>query len=162
MRHELHSLATHQAWLTEHALAVVGDQDVAADVVQDTLVYALLLSSEQEPTRDRLVEILRAVVRRDLRKRCTSTLSDDFASRAPDPELAEQRAEEALALHGVVSALRPKHRQALLLRYWEGLTMTQVAAGLGTTRRNAFYVLRAARSSVRDRLMREYRRDSWV
>jgi RNA polymerase sigma factor (sigma-70 family) len=126
--------ARHYAPLVRLAAQLVDDPESAEDVVQD--VFAAL-----DPSRvdDALPYLRRAVVNRSrsvLRRRRTARV---FASRPARIELVEPaesgalRTAERTRLLAAIDALPRRQREAVVLRYYEDLPVTEIAKTLGTT-----------------------------
>ncbi len=130
----------YQETLYRHALGMVSDSDVAADLVQDTFIKAYTsLAQCQDPAR------FGAWIFRIVRNRCHDylknrrrknvSIEDDMAA-APakdDPE----RGYEQLELQGVIdralAALPEAQREAFLLKHVEGLSYEEMAGLLGAS-----------------------------
>ena len=126
--------AGHYVALVRLAVQLVDDPDSAEDVVQD--VFAGL-----DPSRvdDPLHYLRRAVVNRSrsvLRRRRTVRA---FAGRATRVELVEPadsgavRTDERVRVLGAIDALPRRQREAVVLRYYEDLPVTEIARILDTT-----------------------------
>ena len=126
--------ARHYARLVRLAAQLVDDPESAEDVVQD--VFAAL-----DPSRvdDALPYLRRAVVNRSrsmLRRRRTARA---FAGRATRIELGEPadsgavRTAERTRLLAAIDALPRRQREAVVLRYYEDLPVTEIARTLDTT-----------------------------
>jgi RNA polymerase sigma factor (sigma-70 family) len=131
------------AELVRLAMLVVGDRPTAEDVVQD--VFARLCAKDLLPGRDGSLAYVRAAVlngcRSVLRRRAIArrfggardalgrdTLQDSAESEAI---LAEDRRQVLAAL----AALPIRRREVLVLRYWLGLSETEIASVLGISPR---------------------------
>jgi RNA polymerase sigma factor (sigma-70 family) len=126
--------ARHYTPLVRLAAQLVDDPESAEDVVQD--VFAAL-----DPSRvdDALPYLRRAVVNRSrsvLRRRRTARA---FASRPTRVELVEPadsgavRTAERTRMLAAIDALPRRQREAVVLRYYEDLTVTDIARTLDTT-----------------------------
>lgn len=126
--------ARHYAGLVRLAAQLVDDPESAEDVVQD--VFAGL-----NPARidDPVPYLRRAVVNRSrsvLRRRRTART---FATRATRVELVESadegavRTDERVRVLSAIDALPRRQREAVVLRYYEDLPVTEIARTLGTT-----------------------------
>ena len=137
------------AELVRLATLVVGDRATAEDVVQD--VFAKLCAKDllPGPDRDRCLAYVRAAVlngcrstlrrRAIARRRGTRDLALDVPHESAEDEviLAEDRRRVLAAL----AALPVKRREVLVLRYWLGLSESEIASMLaispGTVKSNA-------------------------
>jgi RNA polymerase sigma factor (sigma-70 family) len=126
--------AAHYAALVRLAVQLVDDPDSAEDVVQD--VFAGLNPSRVD---DPLHYLRRAVVNRSrsvLRRRRTVRA---FAGRAESIELVEPadsgavRTAERVRVLAAIDALPRRQREAVVLRYYEDLPVTEIARVLDTT-----------------------------
>jgi RNA polymerase sigma factor (sigma-70 family) len=123
--------AAHYVALVRLAVNLVDDQDSAEDVVQD--VFAALDASRIE---DPLSYLRRAVVNRSrsvLRRRRTARA---FARRTTRVELVEDgavRTAERASMLASIDALPQRQREAVVLRYYEDLPVTEIARVLDTT-----------------------------
>lgn len=126
--------AAHYVALVRLAAQLVDDPDSAEDVVQD--VFAAL-----DPSRvdDPLRYLRTAVVNRSrsvLRRRRTARA---FAGRSSRMELVEPadsgavRTDERVRVLGAIDALPRRQREAVVLRYYEDLPVTEIAHLLDTT-----------------------------
>jgi RNA polymerase sigma factor (sigma-70 family) len=131
------------AELVRLALLLVGDRPTAEDVVQD--VFTRLCARDCLPGADGALSYVRAAVlngcRSVLRRRQVAHRVGLRRDPAAEPVLtqgsaeqeaivAEQRREVLIAL----AALPSRRREVLVLRYWLGLTESEIAAVLGITR----------------------------
>ena len=137
------------AELVRLATLVVGDRATAEDVVQD--VFAKLCAKKllPGPDNDRSLAYVRAAVlngcRSTLRRRaiarrrgaCDLTLDVPHGSAEDEVILAEDRRRVLAAL----AALPARRREVLVLRYWLGLSESEIASMLaispGTVKSNA-------------------------
>ncbi|HEX7490119.1 MAG TPA: sigma-70 family RNA polymerase sigma factor [Candidatus Limnocylindrales bacterium] len=136
---------------------LLGDAAEAQDAVQDALVRAWKgWGSLRDPDRfkpwfDRIVvNICRDRMRRnrnlklvDLEAAANVECGDTFADMLASDELA-----------GAVAALAPDHRIVIALRFWQDMTVEQVAETLnvppGTVKSRLHYALKALRSEMRE------------
>jgi RNA polymerase sigma factor (sigma-70 family) len=128
------------AELVRLAALVVGDRPTAEDVVQD--VFARLCARNLLPDRDCLAYVRAAVLngcrsvlrRRALAHRLGGAGVLDWSGAAPDSAenevmLAEDRRQVLAAL----ATLPVRRREVLVLRYWLGLSVAEIAAVMGIT-----------------------------
>jgi len=126
--------AEHYVALVRLAANLVDDPDSAEDVVQD--VFAAL-----GPTRvDEPLRYLRtAVVNRSRSALRRRRVARAFAGRATRIELAEPadsgavRTAERQTVLAAIDALPQRQREAVVLRYYEDLPVTEIATVLATT-----------------------------
>lgn len=125
---QLHYLA-----LVRLAMRLVDDQETAEDLVQDVF---LGLARRPMPTGDPHHYLRRAVVNRSrsvLRRR---KIARAFLARA-ESDLVAEAADEASVRGDIrahmlraIAALPPRQREAVVLRYYEDLSVTEIAATL--------------------------------
>jgi RNA polymerase sigma-70 factor (sigma-E family) len=127
----------HHADLVRLALLLVGDRGCAEDVVQD--VYARLCVRGRDVGPDTALAYVRTAVvngcRSVLRRR---VIADRFAfSRAAQTEVQESAehtailAEDRRRVLAALAALPARRREVLVLRFYVGLPVAEVAAILG-------------------------------
>jgi RNA polymerase sigma factor (sigma-70 family) len=129
-------LLAHTGWLRRLALRLVGDADVADDLVQETLSAAVRRSPDtRDSLRPWLGKVLRdafrmrarSETRRSAREQAASVLSDDV----PTPEILVARAEAQRLLVDLVLRLDEPYRDAVLLHYCEGVSLADIARAQG-------------------------------
>jgi RNA polymerase sigma factor (sigma-70 family) len=129
-------LLAHTGWLRRLAMRLVGDADVADDLVQETLSTAVRRSPEtRDSLRPWLGKVLRdafrmrarSETRRTAREQAASILSDDV----PTPEILVARAEAQRLLVDLVLRLDEPYRDAVLLHYCEGVSLADIARAQG-------------------------------
>jgi RNA polymerase sigma-70 factor (sigma-E family) len=131
----------HLASLTGFGRLLAGDDVRAQDLVQDALARTYLRWRRSGPPDDPLAYVRRAMVNRQ------STLWRRLFSRESDAELPETATPDApdhdlrLSVWSALQSLPPRQRAVVVLRYYEGLTETEVAAildcSLGTVKSQA-------------------------
>ena len=128
-----------QAELVHLASLLLGSRPAAEDVVQD--VFTRLLARDRLPSGDAALPYARAAVvngcRSAIRRRSLSLRVSARPEAAP-VELAHGsaedevlRAEERRAVLLALGKLPRRRREVLVLRYWLGLTETEIASMLG-------------------------------
>ena len=159
-------LLAHRAWVRRVARALVLDESRAEDLEQETWIRALGASPPRFP-RAWLATVLRnAAVNLRLAE---SRRSAYEAAVLPPPgeatpaELLE-RAEIVERVARAVRTLEEPYRTAILLRYFEDLSVAAVAGRLGVPLETVRTRLRRALVLLRERLDREHRGDrrKWV
>ena len=127
----IEDLLKHRAWVSTLARALVKDESTALDLVQDTWTTALTRPPAQASSlrgwlgtvlRNRLTDRHRVEARRALREEAVSR--EEGAPSAA--ELAARADTHRRVMDAVVSFDEP-YREAILLRYWEGLSTDEVA-----------------------------------
>jgi RNA polymerase sigma-70 factor (ECF subfamily) len=157
----------HQQSVYRLALSVLDDPAEAEEATQDALVsainalntyrgdsafttwlYAITLNTcrtrlRKHKSRDRLMETLRSVFR----------VSDDLV---PHPEEAAIRSEADAAVALAVNALDEKHRLTVVLRYYNELSIAEIAQLLDISEGTVHSRLFTARERLRGLLRPEY------
>jgi RNA polymerase sigma-70 factor (sigma-E family) len=125
----------HYRSLVKLAALLVADTAAAEEIVQDAFI-AMHTAWRKLPDTDRALSYLRqSVVNRSrsvLRHRIA--VGKIAPKHAPDMPAAEQGAIIQLERSAVVSALRalpPRQREALVLRYYAGLSEAQIVSAMG-------------------------------
>jgi RNA polymerase sigma-70 factor, ECF subfamily len=130
--------------LVRYLLYLTGRRDYAEDLAQETWVRVLQRGSQYNG-RQRFDPWLFAIARNlaidYLRKKRKvlqiASLPDDrdqillVSSFGPSPFEAAARSEDAIRLAGQLQILSPLYREALLLRFQEDLSLTEIAQVLG-------------------------------
>jgi RNA polymerase sigma-70 factor (ECF subfamily) len=142
------------------AYGFTGDHDLTREVLQDTFlkVHASLASWRGDgDLRNWIARIASREAsnrERSLRRRPTDVWDDAIAPRAePSQENELVAREERRALRRALSALGPKQRMAIVLRYFEGMSSREMSGVLGcsedTARNLLLRGLRALRANLR-------------
>lgn len=133
---DVDALLAQTDWARSLARRLVGDAELAEDVLQDAWVAAL----QRPPEGARMREWFAAVVRNlALRRRRREAARGDVERRAarPEPVTGGEEALERLQLQdrltGLVLGLDEPLRTAVVLRHVEGLSARQIAACQGCT-----------------------------
>ena len=133
-----------QRRLVRYLLYLVGRQDYAEDLAQETWIRVLQRGSQYDG-RQRFDLWLFAIARNlaidHLRKKRkavqAASLPDDrdeillVSSSGPSPFEAAARSEDAIRLAGQLQILPPLYREALLLRFQEDMSLAEIAQVLG-------------------------------
>ncbi len=161
------TLLANAGWVRALARSLVRDEHAAEDVTQEAWVAAL----ERPPrpgvplpawlarvTRNLALNARRAAGRRVRRAEAAPPAE---APRSPEESVA--RAEMFEIVVREVLALEPIHRDVVILRFFDGLEMPEVAARLGVPFETARTRLKRALGVLRDRLDRRCGgRDTWA
>jgi len=122
----------YRDWVVRLAYRLTGNRDDALDALQETFAY-LARKFPGFRLSAKLTTFLYPVVKhtalRLARKRRRSVPTDQAVPEvavSPDARRAASRAD----LAAVLSTLREKHREVLLLRFVDGLTIEEIAAAL--------------------------------
>lgn len=155
----LETLLAHRAWVRAVARAVVRDPNAADDLEQETWVAALATPPREATSlRGWLGTVVRSRARRagrtDTRRVARETVAARGESVASAAELAEIADTHRRVVEAVV-ALDEPFRETILLRYFEGLAVEEVArrtaCPLETTRSR----LKRGVTKLRERLSRD-------
>jgi RNA polymerase sigma-70 factor (ECF subfamily) len=168
----LEELLRHGAWVRRLARNLTGPSD-ADDLVQETWLAALKHPPRDDQpagpwlvrvVRTRLINQLRGDSRRSLRERRSSETAADAEPGSSCPEALVERMQLQRLVAELVVELDEPYREALLLRYYEGLTAAEIARRLdipsGTVRWRVKEALTRLRSHLDDRHQGD--RDRWV
>ena len=125
------------------AARLVRDRALAEDLAQEGFVRAFARLRTFDPRRRFsawFFQVLHNVAVDYLRQRRVETVPLDvtnaeghvaLSAGAPSPEAEAERSELASALEGALSRLRHEYREAVVLRYQQGLTVQEIADVLG-------------------------------
>jgi len=163
----LEQLVAETGWLHRLALALVKDQAVADDLVQDTyLVAAAQAPTDGRPLRPWLARVLwnrvRMRSRSGQRRRAREHAFGELAVTPARPDEIVDRIKLQRMLAGLVLELAAPQRDVLLLHYFEGLTSSQIGARLGISPGTARWRLKQAIDELRDRLEERSPNRAWV
>ncbi len=145
--------------LTLYASRLLGDADLARDVVQET--YLRLCAQEPETVQPHLAEWLFTVCRNRaldvLRKESRMTqLSEEQVHTRPtaDPgpaDIAETRDSAALALR-LLDALPPNQRDVIRLKFQNGFSYQEISRISGHSVSNVGYLIHVGLKTLRNQL----------
>ena len=132
----VHLYRRHRMALVRLARLLVDDQATAEDIVQDAFAGMYRNVNRVRDPSAALAYLRTAVVngsRSTLRRRRTArghlrVAEPDHAEAADTPVVV---AEEHRAVLAAVRTLPPRQREVLVLRYWSGLTETEIADAMG-------------------------------
>ncbi|RBM16709.1 RNA polymerase subunit sigma [Prauserella sp. PE36] len=144
----------HAAALWSYALRLTsGDRGRAEDVVQETLLRAwrhpTVLDQSQRSARAWLFTVARRIAIDDWRSATSrSEVATDPVPEFPVPDDTE-RAVQGWLVADALGELSPRHREVLLLCFFQGMSVADAAAQLGiaegTVKSRTHYALRALR-----------------
>jgi RNA polymerase sigma-70 factor (ECF subfamily) len=157
-------LAAHRADVRRFVVRVVGNADLAEDIVQETLLRAMT-SAAGFAGRSRPATWLSAialnVLRDHLRRPATRAETDadeavlaDLPSGEDDVVLALMKEEMGVCIAAHLMALPDRQREVLALHDMGGASHAEVAEVLGIGEGNARVLLHRARAALRERLGR--------
>jgi RNA polymerase sigma-70 factor (ECF subfamily) len=129
----------YRDWVVALAYRVTGDRDAALDVMQDTFLYVLrkfpgfTLSCQFKTFLYPAVRNLAIQRRRKGQRFAGGEEALDAIAATPEPAGGESRGEGAARerLSGVLSGLSEGHREVLLLRFVDGLSLQEIAEAMG-------------------------------
>lgn len=160
-------LRRHAEWLRGLARALVGDAATADDLAQDAwLVRGTreLPSDEVRPFLTGVVRRLASQWRRSVARRGARERDSARPERTPSADqLLEQLDTQEFLLHSL-RGLTEAYRDALLLRYFEGLEVDEIARRSGTTPGTVRSRLSRGLAELRERLDRRHPsgREGWT
>lgn len=161
-------LLEHRAWVRALAGAIVRDPSRADDIAQDVWVQALrsppksghsLRAWFARVVRHRISNARRADDRRGARETAAAR-----ADESPPADEAVAAVEEHARVVAAVAALAEPYRTAIVLRYFEGLGVAEIAARVGAPQETVRTRLRRALDRLRAELSRDggLRRTGWL
>ena len=131
-------LERYRTLLSRTAFLTTRDRDTAQDVLQEALVQVWRDLPSYRPYgsfRAWMLKILLNKARKHYRRRRVETVALEEAIEAPEnsdgPEETMEREEEARQLRLALERLSSNHREALVLRYYNDLTVPEIAKVLG-------------------------------
>ncbi len=153
----LEELLVHRVWVRALAVALCDDENEADDVEQQTWLAALCRPPvDRAATRGWFRTVARNATYRRRRSRERMRRRELHVARPEplggDPAELAARAELHARVAAAVVALREPYRQTILLRYFEGLSMADVAAQMEAPFETVRARLRRARALLRTRL----------
>ncbi len=156
-------LLAHTEWLTRLARALVGDA-AADDVVQDTYETALTKPPKREgPLRPWLGGVARNIarmatrgrVRREAREQATVVVQDEV----PSPEELVERVQMQQKVGRLVLELHEPLRSTLLLRFFQGMSASDIARAQGVPAATVRSRMKDALDRIRAQLDAEHGND---
>ena len=146
----------NQEVLFRTAKAILRNDEDAEDAVQETFIKAYdhideLLSGKIESTKAWLMRIAVNTCKDTLRSSWMRHIDNRQEIEALPLSIAS-RAEERLALTQAIMALAPKHREIVLLYYYQDMTAAETAAALGIREDAVYQRLRRARQQLKKEL----------
>jgi RNA polymerase sigma-70 factor, ECF subfamily len=128
-------VSRHQERLYRRAESMLGDPDLAADMVQDAFIRAYSSLDGADPDRFGawVYRILRNLCLDELRspRQRTTTLSPSMTNGEGGPERAYERRALGDAVGDALAALGPTLREAFVLKHVEGLSYEEMSAQTG-------------------------------
>ncbi|MCY4528964.1 MAG: sigma-70 family RNA polymerase sigma factor [Chloroflexi bacterium] len=132
----------HRASVLRTAYGIVGRRQLAEDVTQQVFVELFTAMRRFDPERPLAPWLYRIVVNislKELRRRHHRTLpldevAADLPSLDPLPDLIAEESEVKRSMWTAIQSLSPKHRAAVVLRYYHGFSEAEMAVALGCRR----------------------------
>jgi RNA polymerase sigma-70 factor (ECF subfamily) len=164
---QMEHLVAETVWLRRLARALVKDEALADDLVQDTFVTAAEKAPQDgRPIRPWLFRVLVNRVRMSARSGARRTARESklgelaLAPVGPDELVAQVETQRMLA--DLVLALPPAQRDVLLLHYYEGLSSAAIGKRLGIPAGTARWRLKQALDELRARLDVRQPNRAWI
>jgi RNA polymerase sigma factor (sigma-70 family) len=161
-------LMADAAWTRRLATALLGDPDAAADVHQDIWIKTRGQGPREAERRRAwfrsvVGNALRSQRRTQLRRQRREQVVLAASATVPSPEDMLARLEVQKIIAGLVTALPEPGREMVLLRYYEGLTSSQIAAATGDPPGTVRWRIHNALAELRIQLEKHYgqRGQSW-
>jgi RNA polymerase sigma-70 factor (ECF subfamily) len=146
----------HRDWVVALAFRFTGDRDLALDVLQETFLYFVKKFPGFELTAALRtffypgVKNLSIAARRTAARVQSTEAEQEHLASAPAPAAS---AGEPDTLAAVLALLSEEHREALLLRFVDGLSLAEIAAAtgvpLGTVKSRLHHALATLRRGAR-------------
>jgi len=148
----------HRDWTVNLAFRFTGDQALALDVMQETFLYLLRkfpgfeLRASLHTFLYPAVRNLSIAARRKAGRNQAGSDEDDILANLPAPEIAASGTDD---LTTVLAGLSQDHREVLLLRFVDGLSLEEVSDAmeipLGTVKSRLHNALKLLREDPRTR-----------
>lgn len=148
--------------LLRSAFLLCGNEADAQDLVQDTLIVAVRSAGRfrgKSALYTWLHGILLNLTRRHHRKRKRLVYTDDLPRGEEDDPGEPSRLDvqgASSALRQAIQKLSPRHREVIVLRYFEGMKMQEIARHMGVTKGTVgsrlHYATRRLRELIPDEL----------
>lgn len=149
----------HRDWVVRLAFRFTRDDDAALDVLQEAFAYVAGKFPGFE-LRARMTTFLYPVVKnlalrwREKHLRLDVKAPDDLAAMAP-VEMPAHDVEQANALDAVLARLSDTHREIVLMRFVDDMSLSEIALALevpdGTVKSRLHHALKALRDDPRTR-----------
>lgn len=147
----------HQSWVWRIAYRYIGQQEEAADLVQEAFIRLMAASRRYQPTASFRTYFNRIVTRLCLdhsRKKRPITIGTlpDVSDPSPNATDILTENERNRSVRKAIDALPANQRMAVILRYDEELSYQEIAVALDVTPKAVERLLSRARSQLRDHL----------
>ena len=147
----------HQSSAWKAAYRLTGDAHQAEDLAQEGFLRLLDTASRYRPTASFRTYFFRILTRLHIdRIRKKGPHYTDRLPDAPDgrpmPDSSAMREDRDSAIQAALAALPPRQRSAVVLRYFEGLSGSEIAAALEVSAKAVERLLARARKTLESRL----------
>ena len=147
----------HQAAAWSTAYRFLGDAAEAEDIAQQAFLNILEAADRYEPSAKFTTYLYRVVTRLciDRSRRKQPLYTDDLPDRAtptPSPAEAAEQRERDEAVRAALAKLPDRQRMVVVLRYYEGLSGSEIAAAMGTSVKAIERLLARARAGLEQNL----------
>ncbi|MFT5288016.1 MAG: RNA polymerase sigma factor (sigma-70 family) [Planctomycetota bacterium] len=138
---------------------ITGDAERAQDVVQE--VFLRLCRARRGEVEDHLAAWLHTVCRNqalDVRRKerrmreLANGVGEDRVDSNPTPDQTAEKADEVGNVLGTIARLPEKQREALKLKFQQGLSYGEIAAAMETSAGNVGWLLHHGLKALRERL----------
>ncbi len=161
----VHSLLAHEPFVRAVARGLLADEHDAADAVQETWLRALTRTPPSFTSiRGWLGTVAANVARDHLRRRERKEVHERGASQAESVEAAQEHLVVQREVVDAVLALEDPYRAVVLMRYYQGLTPSEIATRLDQPAGTVRSQVSRAHALLRERLDREVDggRAAWI
>ncbi|MFO7901628.1 MAG: RNA polymerase sigma factor [Planctomycetota bacterium] len=143
----------HQASAWNAAFHLLGNVHTAEDISQEAFLRVLRAAPRYRPTATFRTYLYRIVTRlcRDRHRRRSPSFCDNPdspTSRDASPEANSATREEARMVREALASLPPRQREAVVLRYYEGLNHDEISQVVGTSRKGVERLLARGRTAL--------------
>src|SRR5688572_7773837 len=161
------TLLAHGGWLRALALRLVGDGDVADDLVQETWIAAARKQPERrESLRPWMAKVLRDALRMRARGEARRAAREQAAilagDEAPTPESLVARAQTQRRLVDLVLRLDEPYRSTVLMHFSEGMSLAEIARTQGIPAGTVRWRMKTAVDQLRTWLDETGDRRQWM
>ncbi len=144
----------HQSWAWQIVYRFFGDENEAADIVQEAFLRILDASSRYKPTakfRTYFYHIITRLCLDRAKKQKPLYMKEVPEASDPSPSMTDamMRQETSIAVRAALDTLPPNQRMAIVLRYYEELNYKDIASALGTTPKAVERLLARGRERLR-------------
>ena len=153
-----HLVERYQDVLYGTAVLMTGDRAQAEEHVQEAFLAAwrgMQGFHSERPVKPWLVRILVNTVVSQRRRRAVSTVPLEYESEADDAARPAEEIEaqhDRLAIREALAGLNPDQRQVVVLRFFAGLTVPQLAEAIGVREGTVKSRLHRALGQLRDQM----------